>query len=57
MTICKVEADKAQMIVQERDGTKGRTEGTQAPNMFVKLVKPTQSNQFVWWQVLEVRSW
>ena len=53
MTICKVEADKAQMIVQERTEPKGRTEGTQAPNV-CKVCQTNPVQQFVWWQVLEV---
>ena len=43
MTICKVEADKAQMIVQERTAPKAERKVLKL-QMFVKLVKPTQSN-------------
>ena len=52
ITICKVEADKAQIDSPRKNRTKGRTEGTQAPNVRkVRQTNPVQ--QFVWWQVLE----
>ena len=44
ITICKVEADKAQMIVQERTEPKAERKVLKL-QMFVKLVKPTQSNK------------
>ena len=43
ITICKVEADKAQMIVQERTEPKAERKVLKL-QMFVKFVKPTQSN-------------
>ena len=43
ITICKVEADKAQMIVQERTAPKAETEGTQSPH--VGEVLKVRSNQ------------
>ena len=43
ITICKVEAAKAQMIVQERTAPKAERKVLKL-QMFVKLVKPTQSN-------------
>ena len=53
MTICKVEAAKAQMIVQERTAPKAERKVLKL-QMFVKLVKTNPVQQFVWWQVLEV---
>ena len=41
--ICKVDADKAQIIVQERTEPKAERKVLKL-QMFVKLVKPTQSN-------------
>ena len=43
MTICKVEADKAQIMVQERTEPKAERKVLKL-QMFVKFVKPTQSN-------------
>ena len=43
MTICKVEADKAQIMVQERTEPKAERKVLKL-QIFVKFVKPTQSN-------------
>ena len=42
-TICKVDADKAQIIVQERTEPKAERKVLKL-QIFVKLVNPTQSN-------------
>ena len=48
MTICKVEAAKAQMIVQERTAPKAERKVLKL-QMFVKIGQTNPVQQFVWW--------